>query len=70
MPIETTYTSPADMAFLNAMLENIHIKVGTAHSPSGVLFYWLKDNEKGYQFNTTNPNAFDHELEACIDSRN
>lgn len=69
MTIELAYTQPDDMAFLNSMLENLHIKVG-ARSIRGIIFYWLQDLESGFDYRTSNPDDFDRELETCISARN
>ncbi len=67
--IETANTEPADMEFLNSMLENLHIRVGT-RSIRGIIFYWLRDEETGFDYRTSDPALFDHELEAAISARN
>lgn len=67
--IEVATTQPDDMAFLNSMLENLHIRVGT-RSIRGVVFYWLRDLERGFDYRTSDPHAFDHELETCVNARN
>lgn len=67
--IEVATTTPDDMEFLNSMLENLHIKVGT-RSIRGIIFYWLQDLETGFDYRTSDPALFDHELETCISARN